>query len=273
MKTTLKYLAIIFALALVTMPSYGWSRRVHSAIAYIAEQHLTPKAKKTVSEILEGKSLVYYGSWLDDYRKQMSVDYLDSEGNFVKKGEIPHIVRVGADGKVYTHKYKEGVSIIDKSIENLKDYKALDDSTRLGSMQCIIHLVGDIHCPAHIRYADADMESVDKKYDKTKVKFGKKSVRMHDVWDAKVVDQTTAGGVYDLAYLADRATKKEIREIQKGTALDWAQETADISKDLFYLNEGEKITKAYFLENRELAFELIQKAGLRMAKILNDLFD
>ena len=89
MKTALKQVAIIFALILITVPSFGWNRRTHSAIAYIAEQHLTPKAKKTVNEILEGKSMVYYGSWLDDYRKQMIVEYTNDKGE-LKTGTISH---------------------------------------------------------------------------------------------------------------------------------------------------------------------------------------
>lgn len=272
MKTLLKYLVIVFALSLMSTPSYGWGRRVHSAIAYIAEDHLTPKAKKTVNEILDGKSIVYYASWLDDYRKQMKMDHRNEAGELIKMGEIPHSFKVGKDGKVYLTYNRDGIDVINKSVEKLKNYKDLDDSTRLASLQCIIHLVGDIHCPGHVRYADFDGDSVDKKYDKAKVLYGKKKVRMHSVWDTMVVDETTSGGVYDLAYVVDRASKKEIKSIQMGTPLDWGQETADVSKNLWYIHDGQKITKKYFLENRELAFEQIQKAGLRLAKVLNDLF-
>ena len=272
MKTALKHLAIVFALALVTVPSYGWSRRVHSAIAYIAESHMTPKAKKAVNEILDGKSIVYYAAWLDDYRKVMKVEQRDSQGNFKKMGEIPHVFKVGKDGKVALTYNRDAVSVINKSIENLQNYKELDDSTRLASLQCIIHLVGDIHCPAHVRYADADGKSVDKKYDGTKVIYGKKKVGMHRVWDVMVIDETTAGGVYDLAYIADRVTKNEIKEIQKGTPEAWGQESAAAAKSVWYVKDGEEITKKYFLDNRELAISQIQKAGLRLAKVLNDLF-
>ena len=30
---------------------------------------------------------------------------------------------------------------------------------------------------------------------------------MHAIWDTKLVDAVIAGGVYDLAYMADQATK------------------------------------------------------------------
>ena len=48
---------------------WAWSRTGHDAIAYIAECNLTPKAKKTIEKYLDGKSIVYYASWMDEYRK------------------------------------------------------------------------------------------------------------------------------------------------------------------------------------------------------------
>jgi hypothetical protein len=59
MKQIFRNLIVIIAMVLITVPSFGWGRRVHAAIAYIAEQNLTPKAKKTVDEILEGKTMSY----------------------------------------------------------------------------------------------------------------------------------------------------------------------------------------------------------------------
>lgn len=270
MKTAFKYVAIIFALTLITAPAYSWNRRTHSTIAYIAEQHLTPKAQKAVNEILDGKSIVYYGSWLDDYRKQMTVDYTDDKGND-KTGTISHVFITDED-KNPIHREHCAIYTINQSIEILKDYKNVDDSTRLAAMQCIIHLVGDIHCPAHVRYADRDKNSTDKKYDQTKVKQGEKNVKMHSIWDATLINNTTAGGVYDLAYLADRATKAEIKKIQAGTPYDWGKEVANETHHVWTLNEGDKIKFSYMLEHRELAIDLVEKAGLRLAKVLNDLF-
>ena len=270
MRGTFKKAAVILALVLFTIPSFGWNRRIHSAIAYIAEQHLTPKAKKTVNEILDGKSMVYYGSWLDDYRKQMLVQYTDAEGN-VKPGTIAHSFTVD-ENYIPVEKEKCAIQAIYKSIELLNDYKNVDDSTRLAAMQCLIHLVGDIHCPAHVRYADHDRQSSDKKYDGTKVTYGKKTVKMHSIWDAILINDTSAGGVYDLAYLADRATKTEIKEIQSGTPYDWGKEVAQRTHHVWTVKDGDRLGFSYLLEHRELAIDQIQRAGLRLAKVMNDLF-
>lgn len=271
MKTTLKRTAISLILVLMALPLFSWNGRIHATIAHIAENHMTPKAKKAVSEILDGRSIIYYASWLDQYRQEMLIEYTTEEGK-IKRGTIPHVIKVGLDGKIIVKDNTEGISIINKSIENLKDYKNVDDSTRIASLQCIIHLVGDMHCPGHVRYADYDKNSAYKKYDKTKVVYKKKITTMHNIWDSKVVDELTPGGVGDLAYLIDRLSKKEIKEIQKGTPEEWGQEIADDSKHLWYICDGDKITKKYFLENRDFAYRQIEKAGLRLAKVLNDLF-
>lgn len=266
-----KNLALIAVLIMITVPSFGWGRRVHSAIAYIAEQHLTPKARKTVDEILDGKSMVYYGSWLDEYRKQMTIGYTDENGE-VKTRTIPHSFKTDSNMKVLKEDNAEPIDIICKSIRILQDYKNADDSTRLAAMQCLIHLVGDIHCPGHVKYGDFDKKSIDKKYGSTVVIYKGHKTRMHAIWDTKLVDAVIAGGVYDLAYMADQATKKQIREIQAGDPYAWGQDIIDRTHHVWTVREGDKLTQAYILQHRELALDQIQRAGLRLAKVMNDLF-
>lgn len=45
--------------------AFGWGKSGHDAIAYIAECNLTPKAKKNIEKYLDGRSIVYYASWMD----------------------------------------------------------------------------------------------------------------------------------------------------------------------------------------------------------------
>lgn len=271
MKRIVKHLVAIIALILLTIPSFGWGRRVHSAIAYIAEQHLTPKAQKAVDEILDGKSMVFYSSWLDECRQQMTIEYTDDNGE-VKTRTIPHSFIADSDLKVIRKSNGEAIDIICKSIEILKDYKNVDDSTRLAAMQCLIHLVGDIHCPGHVKYADLDKKSIDKKYGSTNVTYKNNKIRMHAFWDTKLIDAVIAGGVYDLAYMVDQATKKQIREIQAGDPYDWGQDIIDRTNHVWTVQEGDKLTFSYIREHRELALDQIQRAGLRLAKVMNDLF-
>lgn len=46
---------------------YAWGKTGHDAVAYIAECNLSPEAKKTIEKYLN-HSIVYYASWMDEYR-------------------------------------------------------------------------------------------------------------------------------------------------------------------------------------------------------------
>lgn len=55
-----------FFLLCIVHNALAWERAGHDAICYIAEQNLTPRAKKTIGIYLNGKSIVAYSSWMDD---------------------------------------------------------------------------------------------------------------------------------------------------------------------------------------------------------------
>lgn len=269
MKQIFRNLIVIAAMALITIPSFGWGRRVHAAIAQIAEQHLTPSAKKTIDEILEGKTMVYYASWLDYYRAEMQITY--TENGVVYPRNIPHSFKVDENCKVFAQDHQEALDIIGECMDLLKDWKNADPKMRLGAMQCIIHLVGDIHCPGHVKFPDGRAgEGLGQgKYD---VKFFGKPTTMHTVWDSMVVDHFCHGGVDDLVIMVDRSTKKEIKEIQAGGLYEWGQDIADRAKTVWPVAPGTNVGKEYVHQVSDTTIDLINRAGLRLAKVMNDLF-
>ena len=50
----------------VNFTAAAWGPTGHDVVAAIAEQHLSKKAKKEISKLLDGKSIVYYSSWMDN---------------------------------------------------------------------------------------------------------------------------------------------------------------------------------------------------------------
>ena len=55
--------------------AYAWGPKGHDVVAAIAEQHLTPKAKRKINKLLEGKSIVYYSSWMDNIQNSPYWEY------------------------------------------------------------------------------------------------------------------------------------------------------------------------------------------------------
>ena len=52
-------------------------------------------------------------------------------------------------------KGRDGVTGAETLTAALKNYRELDDSVVLTYIKCIVHMVADFHCPAHVRYTDA----------------------------------------------------------------------------------------------------------------------
>jgi hypothetical protein len=107
------------------------------------------------------------------------------------------------------------------------------------------------------------------KYDVT---FFGKPTTMHTVWDSQVVDFLSYGGVVDLAAMVGTVSKKEMKEIQAGGLYDWGQDIADRAKTVWPVEPGSDVNKLYCHQVSETTFDLIRRAGLRLAKIMNDLF-
>jgi hypothetical protein len=83
---------------------------------------------------------------------------------------------------------------------------------------------------------------------------------------------------YGMSYteLADNLPeldKNEIKEIQKGNVYNWVEESQDLANELYGSVEiGEKLGYEYGYKYWSLVETQLQKGGLRLAKVLNDIF-
>ena len=77
---------IIAALALLasSVNLSGFGRRNHATVAYIAEQHLSKKAKKAIYDIIGPESLMEGAVYADDYRMKIQIKL--EEGEYLRFG-------------------------------------------------------------------------------------------------------------------------------------------------------------------------------------------
>lgn len=61
-----KIVGIAAGLLAVSVNGYSWGQKGHDVTCAIAEKLLTKKANKKISEILDGKSIVYWANWMDN---------------------------------------------------------------------------------------------------------------------------------------------------------------------------------------------------------------
>ncbi len=267
-------LLILAALFLGAMPAYGWGRLGHATIAKIAEDYLTPKAKKYIDKYLDNKSIIHYASYPDDYRSVHTIDIGFDATNSPRTTVWGHSYQANTDGSLYLSERKGNEYVkncllrIDPVIKDFKaNHKSMTDSARLVSLAFIVHIVGDIHCPKHIRYAD---EPTSGGYP---IKYRGKDIKYHGYWDATLLLAYHPWGYLDLAKLIDRYSKREREEIAKGDIFTWAEENARNSRFTVERREGFEITRAIANEDVKYAEQQLVRAGYRLAAVLNSLFE
>lgn len=256
----MKRIILLLASAFIfCAPAFSFTQREHAAIAVIAERYLTPEASSACKKIFRGETLAMYASYPDQYRQVM----LDAEGN-----KYPHIGECDADFKPIGGVY----FVILDDVKLLKNYKNLDPKLALEALGRIVHFVGDMHCPSHVKYPKGTTPKTVKNY----IYNGKK-IQYHAAWDSNFTSITYAGGVLDLAYFADVATPEERAQYQKGDVLEWAEDCArfcfPFTRDLELNEEREvEVDRPYVTEHGAFAKTQIMKAGYRLAALLNEMF-
>ncbi len=251
-----KTIFAILGCLLISFTASGWGREGHETVAKIAENNLKPSVKKKIEKYLGGKSIVYYAKWMDDYRHTPEYGFTTGW----------HVNYADADGN-YVHDEKSGDAIygLEQAIGNLENYKELSDSAVAVNIKYVIHLVGDMHCPAHVKYAVHDQ--------KYKVRIGSETMPVHTAWDDGIIKATRYFSATEWAGELDRLDARTSRAIAEGSPRDWFRDCVGTCAVQFEITRpGEQVTQ----DDLNIAVPLIEsqilKAGLRLAELLNGLF-
>ena len=250
--------------------AFGWGRMGHATIAKIAEDHLSKKAATTISEYLDGKSIISYASYPDDYRSVHLIDVGFEPSNSPRVTVWGHSFQANKDGSLF-HGERKGDEYVKNCVWRLdevinrfeKEHKSMTDSARRVSLAFIVHLVGDIHCPRHVRYED---EPTSGGY---KVDFFGRKISYHAYWDGEALMRLHRWGFSDLAYLLDRYSKSEIAAIQQGDIYSWAEENAKESRFTLETKAGDSISRSGLNRDVRFAEKQLRHAGYRLAGLLN----
>ena len=243
---------IIIACCLLMMcgTAQGWGRKGHATIARIAEMHLTKTTQKRIAEIMHGEPISGYASYAP-HTFEANMDFEPFRG-------------INDNGRYV----KNCIHFIEKYAQDLKHYKELDDSTAFTELVLLVHFVGDMHCPEHIRYNPEDMT-----IGYYKVNFRGEDIRYHTIWDDMIIEIKHPWSFSDLAHMFDSASKEEIAEITKGGPYDWGRDVARCCWVTHQVKPGDVLTMDWYYDQLPLMRSQLRKAGYRLAKELNMIFD
>lgn len=265
MRKNLSILLLAFVATMSIQSAKAWGTFGHGAIAYVAEQHLTPKAKEECRRYLK-HTLPYYASWMDHWR---AVPPFHPTNNW-------HGFSATADGQVNWEK-GEGKSMgqLQKIMKEMGNgnYKNLPDSLVRHHLLILIHSVPDMHCPVHVGFSKSDFPEY-----RYSLKRKGKPYKMHGFWDASPAFQRKGWSYEKYAEVVDNITPKQQKKIvKKGNFEYWGRDIVKQAHRAYAITPaGKDIAKLTAEEKADvlaLADEMAMKAAYRLAYVLNEIFN
>lgn len=245
----------------MALPAFSWGQKGHDVTAAIAERNLTPATLEAVTNLLDGKSMVYYANWADNachtdeyaYTKTWHYKNIDAD-------ETYDSARENANGDI--------VRALESQYEVLTNPNATREQKWL-ALVLTVHFMGDIHQPLHMGRAS------DRGGNNHEIRFFGGKANLHGTWDTKLPESAHKWSYTEWADNIDRPTDSELREmLAGGTPYSWGEETYRIAKDVYDKTPREEnYSYDYVAEWSPVIETQLLRAGRRLADLLNGIFD
>jgi hypothetical protein len=293
MRTRRLPLVAVAALAVAVHPSavFAWGDEGHRIVATIAAHRLTPHAKAAVRRLLKkdatGTTLPAVATWADVVRRTTR-----------KETYNWHFVDIPVDHGQHTydeardcHPPDEAtkgdcvINALSREVAKLND-KSVPIAKRRQALKFVTHFIGDLHQPLHCAERDHDHGANDVKvtfFGQTHqpAPYQKSLWNLHATWDFGLITHAGGSQVAYVQRLQNWIGTQNASSLESGSYADWANEShaasaahsyklADGTTD--FPATGGTITQPYHDANVGVVDQQLAKAGVRLAKVLNEAF-
>lgn len=278
-------IAAIAAL-LLAQPALAWGDKGHEIIASIARDRLTAAARDWVDEILQkdastltAPDMVSRATWADKWRdsghrETASWHFVDLE---ISDPSLKTACFGYPNASAPPSAGPAQDCVVDKIGEFEKELgdRSTPDAERLLALTYLLHFVGDVHQPLHAS------DNQDRGGNCVHVSLGdQRTTNLHSFWDTGVLAPLGDDPAAIAKTLEADITPDEAAAWAKGPAEAWAEESYVAAKATAYTigspsgceNDRAPIvlTASYRAQALQTAKEQIEKAGVRLAWLLNE---
>ncbi len=251
-----RMLRALLMAVLLAVPAAAWGPVGHRVVGMIAEERMSPQARRAVTEILDGQSLADAATWADEIR---------SDPNWEHAAPW-HYVNI-ADGETYETSRKDPRGDVIEAIARFRGALLNARSSRRQKAEAVrflAHFVGDIHQPLHVgRKQDLGGNSI-------KVRWYGRDSNLHRVWDSDLIRQMGLSSK-QLAVSLGREARRSADQWLRDGVLDWVGESLRYRAQIYDFRGG-NLGKAYFERHRAMVRQRLQQAGVRLAALFDGIF-
>jgi hypothetical protein len=100
--------------------------------------------------------------------------------------------------------------------------------------------------------------------------FNHKPWNLHAGWDSGILEEHDRDAHHYVERLNVWLDSQPEGAFQDGSVVDWAMESHNIAKTAYVLPDDRKLGEDYYRANVPIVDQQLAKAGVRLAKLLND---
>jgi hypothetical protein len=247
----------------ICQQAFSWGVLGHRIIGEIAQQHLSKKAKKELRKLIGEETLAMWSNWPDFIKSDSTWNhaspwhYVDLPGHMEKNKFLEDLKKLPGKN-LYTQ--------IPAMMAELKD-RSLPVEKRRTALFFLVHLVGDLHQPLHVgRDEDAGGNKI-------VVYWFDKKTNLHSLWDSMLIEfQQYSYTEYTKILNIDGEDK--VKAWQSSSLDDWFYESHVLSDAIYDATPNEsKLSYRYNYQFQKMMEEQLLKGGVRLAALLNEVFD
>ena len=150
-------------------------------------------------------------------------------------------------------------------ISVLKDENASQED-QVFHLKMLVHLIGDLHQPLHVGRAE------DRGGNDIKVSWHYQKSNLHRVWDTEMIESWNMS-YSELEQNIRQLSKEQIRSIESGSLLDWMYDSRQLAERVYAsAAQDDKLGYRYSYDHLGTVMDQLRKAGIRLAKVLNDIY-
>ena len=247
---------VVLVVLAVALPCslYAWGKKGHGIVAEVAFSLLDSNIKDSVKKYLDTMSIEYASIWMDEMRS-------DPKYNYMKTWHYVDFEK----GQQYTETKEDNIiNALNKAIDNLEHRDALSNEAIKTNLLIVFHMVGDLHMPLHVGYAE------DKGGNTIQVKYINNQTNLHRVWDTEIIESENITTNDCLAKL-NMFSKTEIEGFEKINVENWINEPRSLLNNVYEFKDN-TIDQAYINKNKEIIEEQLAIAGVRLSAVLKKVF-
>lgn len=270
--------ACLLASAILTTTTQAWGPQGHRLVALIAADHLTDTARRNVAWLLDGRSLADVSVWADEIRDGLYQTYgwhfvnIDVKAAaYDRERDCPP--QAGVEPGTSSDRWRD--CIVDRILynrERLANQK-LDRPDRAIALKFLVHMVGDVHQPMHaLGLARGGNDIPVQAFGSPDCQSGSGRpfpCNLHVIWDTTLIGHRRLD---DQQYHAALTTAIARHGWDRRSTDDpgaWATQS-HVAGNAALLPAYGNADEAYYQKQITVVDERLALAGLRLAKLLND---